>query len=244
MKVTGVIGTPDIARSNKSNQMFFVNNRYIKDFKLSTAAEQAYREVLPSGKYAFLILNVKLDSKKVDVNVHPAKLEVRFEEEAEVFRAVYNAIKAGLATIAIKNKTQIEFEKPEIILDEKNITPVEKVKTAVATEVEAVSTNPVSTSISEEIKSEPIEEISKHAENTEAPKSKIAEILSKFKKDVEDKKQEEVENVELSTPEKEIESNEPAVYPKIEEQLKENKVEHSLVTPMVTNEDIIEKEVE
>ena len=96
MKVVGVIGNPVIARSNRSNQIFFVNGRYVKDKSLSSAAEQAYKGIIPVSRYGFLILNLEIDPKKVDVNVHPAKLEVRFENESLVFKAIYHAIKAGL----------------------------------------------------------------------------------------------------------------------------------------------------
>ena len=96
IKVTGVIGKPVIARSNRSNQIFFVNKRYIKDKTLSGAAEQGFKGLITIGKYGFLILNVEINPKKVDVNVHPAKLEVRFEEENNVFKAVYHAIKDTL----------------------------------------------------------------------------------------------------------------------------------------------------
>lgn len=96
IKVTGVIGKPEIARSNRSNQLFFVNKRYVKDKTLTSAAEKAYKGLLSIGKYAFLILNLEIDPHKVDVNVHPAKLEVRFEEESKVFKAVYHAIKETL----------------------------------------------------------------------------------------------------------------------------------------------------
>ncbi len=96
MTVTGVIGKPVIARSNRSNQLFFVNQRYIKDKVLTSAAEQAYKGMITIGKYAFLVLNIQMNPKKVDVNVHPAKLEVRFENENNVFKAVYHAIKEGL----------------------------------------------------------------------------------------------------------------------------------------------------
>ena len=98
MKVTGVIGKPEIARSNRSNQLFFVNNRYIKDKNLTAAADQAYKGIVPIGKFGFLILNLEIDPKKVDVNVHPAKLEVRFQEENLVFKAIYHAIKSGLGS--------------------------------------------------------------------------------------------------------------------------------------------------
>ena len=94
--IYGVIGKPEIARSNRANQIFFVNKRYIKDKSLSSAAERAYKGMIPIGKFSFLVLNVDMNPKKVDVNVHPAKLEVRFEEENVVFKAVYHAIKDTL----------------------------------------------------------------------------------------------------------------------------------------------------
>ena len=96
MHVYGVIGKPEIARSNRANQIFFVNKRFIKDKALSSAAEKAYKGMIPLGKFSFLVLNIDMNPSKVDVNVHPAKLEVRFEEENMVFKAVYHAIKDSL----------------------------------------------------------------------------------------------------------------------------------------------------
>ncbi len=96
IKVNGVIGKPAIARSNRANQLFFVNKRYIKDKTLTSGAEQAFKGMLPIGKFGFVILNLEMNPNKVDVNVHPAKLEVRFEEESVAFKAVYHAIKNTL----------------------------------------------------------------------------------------------------------------------------------------------------
>jgi len=95
--VTGVVGKPEIARSNRSNQMFFVNQRYIKDRILSNAAEKAFKGMIPIGKFGFIILNLEMEPNSVDVNVHPAKLEVRFQEEQKVFKAVYYAIQDVLS---------------------------------------------------------------------------------------------------------------------------------------------------
>ncbi len=96
IQIKGVVGKPNIARSNRSNQLFFVNQRYIKDKTLSSAAEQAFKGMLTIGKFGFLILNLTMNPQKVDVNVHPTKLEVRFEEENKVFKAVFHAIKESL----------------------------------------------------------------------------------------------------------------------------------------------------
>ena len=114
--VTGVVGKPEIARSNRSYQMFFVNQRFVKDKTLSGAAENSFKGLLPIGKYGFLVLNIDMDPSKVDVNVHPAKLEVRFQEENKVFKAIYHAIKDTLLKaelIANTEKTVEQIEKEE-----------------------------------------------------------------------------------------------------------------------------------
>ncbi len=94
--ISGVVGKPEIARSNRAYQMFFVNKRFIKDKSLSSAAEKAYKGMLPLGTFSFLVLNIEMNPSKVDVNVHPAKLEVRFEEENIIFKAIYHTIKEAL----------------------------------------------------------------------------------------------------------------------------------------------------
>jgi len=96
MNIKGVIGNPTISRSNRSNQLFFVNKRFIKDKTLSAATEQSYKGLIPIGKFGFVILNIEMNPAKVDVNVHPAKMEVRFEEENKIFQAIYHAIKDTL----------------------------------------------------------------------------------------------------------------------------------------------------
>ena len=96
IRISGVVGKPEIARSNRSNQLFFVNKRYIKDKTLTAATEQAYKGLIPIGKFGFVILNIEMNPAKVDVNVHPAKLEVRFEEENKIFQSIYHAIKDTL----------------------------------------------------------------------------------------------------------------------------------------------------
>lgn len=126
IKVKGVIGKPAIARSNRSNQIFFVNDRYIKDKTLTAAAEQAYKGMIPIGKFAFLILNLEMDPSKVDVNVHPAKLEVRFSEESTVFQAVFHTIKntllsADLISDRDKNKEIKEASKDAFKIDYNNL---------------------------------------------------------------------------------------------------------------------------
>ena len=117
IQVSGVIGKPEIARSNRSNQLFFVNKRYIKDKTLSAATEQAYKGLIPIGKFGFVVLNITMNPAKVDVNVHPAKLEVRFEDESKIFQSIYHAIKDTLLKgelVANTEKQEINQNKEEI----------------------------------------------------------------------------------------------------------------------------------
>ena len=128
IRIKGVIGKPEIARSNRTYQMFFVNNRYIKDKTLSAGAEQAFKGLLPIGKFGFLVLNLEMNPNKIDVNVHPTKLEIRFQEEQKVFKAVYHAIREGLlkADLVKNTEKEIENNRPteivkEEIIENKNI---------------------------------------------------------------------------------------------------------------------------
>ena len=128
MRISGVVGKPEIARSNRAYQMFFVNKRFIKDKSLSAAAERAYKGMLPLGKFCFLVLNIEMNPSKVDVNVHPAKLEVRFEEENLVFKAVYHAIKDSLLKAELVANTEISKTAP--------IVPVQPVTPSIVQPVE------------------------------------------------------------------------------------------------------------
>ena len=106
--ISGVIGKPEIARSNKSNQIFYVNKRNIKDKTLSAATEQAFKGLLTIGKFGFLILNIEIDPEKIDVNVHPTKSEIRFSDENQAFKALFHAIRDTL----LKNDLIKNSEKP------------------------------------------------------------------------------------------------------------------------------------
>ncbi len=122
IKISGVIGKPEIARSNRANQLFFVNKRYIKDKTLSVATEQAFKGLIPIGRYGFVILNIEMNPAKVDVNVHPAKLEVRFEEENKIFQAIYHSIKdillkSELVANTEKQEDETQEEKTESLFD-------------------------------------------------------------------------------------------------------------------------------
>ena len=96
IKINGVVGKPTVARSNRTNQVFFVNKRYIKNKTMTTAIEKAYDTLLPIGKFPFGILNIELNPEQVDVNVHPTKMEVRFSDEQLIFRSIYHIVREAV----------------------------------------------------------------------------------------------------------------------------------------------------
>ena len=142
IKVTGVIGKPEIARSNRSYQMFFVNKRFIKDKTLQASAEQAFKGLLPIGKFGFLVLNLEMDPKKIDVNVHPTKLEIRFQEEQKVFKAVYHAIREGLLKGDLVKNTEKEQESPIEVNNPKPVQAITMEQTPVAVKTEVNEEKP------------------------------------------------------------------------------------------------------
>jgi DNA mismatch repair protein MutL len=97
IKVSGYVGLPSIAKQTKANQYLFLNGRSIQSKSLNFAVFSAYEHLLEKTKHPFYVLNIELDPHKFDVNVHPQKHEVKFEDEKEVFNAVNRAIVTALA---------------------------------------------------------------------------------------------------------------------------------------------------
>lgn len=94
--ISGFVGNMDLFRASRGYQYLFLNRRYIVNKSLNYAVSLAYGTVLPHGNYPFYRLNLDLDPEKVDVNVHPSKIEVRFEDERMVFRSILNGVKEAL----------------------------------------------------------------------------------------------------------------------------------------------------
>ncbi len=95
--VSGLISRPNVSRSTRSLQTFFINSRFVRSKTCAGAVEEAYKNRLMSGRYPACVLNLEIDFDMVDVNVHPAKLEVRFSNERAIYNAVYGACVDALA---------------------------------------------------------------------------------------------------------------------------------------------------
>ena len=96
MRVSGFVTKPSMSRKSRGMQFFFINSRLVKTQTAMAALEQAYRNSIMVGKYPGCVLNIECDSSFVDVNVHPAKIEVRFANEKPVFDLVYYATKSAI----------------------------------------------------------------------------------------------------------------------------------------------------
>lgn len=96
MRVTGVVTKPSASRKSRAMQFFFINSRLVKCQTAMAALEQAYRNSIMVGKFPGCVLNIECDSSFVDVNVHPAKTEVRFANERPVFELVYYGVKSAI----------------------------------------------------------------------------------------------------------------------------------------------------
>lgn len=94
--VKGYIGKPLISRGNRNFEHYYVNGRYVKSQILSKAIEDAYKDYTMQHRYPFTALMINMPGDKVDVNVHPAKMEVRFQKQQEVYELVYESIRCGL----------------------------------------------------------------------------------------------------------------------------------------------------
>ena len=96
MRVTGVVTKPSQARKSRAMQFFFINSRLVKCQTAMAALEQAYKNAIMVGKFPGCVLNIECDTSFVDVNVHPAKIEVRFANERPVFELVYYGVKSAI----------------------------------------------------------------------------------------------------------------------------------------------------
>ncbi len=100
IRITGVVGLPEVGRSSRDYLSFFVNRRWVSSRLLSWAVEEAYHGLLMVGKHPVAVVNISMSTREVDVNIHPAKTEVKFQNERAVFVAVQKAVRRALVNQA------------------------------------------------------------------------------------------------------------------------------------------------
>lgn len=108
VEVSGYVTKPLMCKANRAYQNFFVNSRYVKSITCMVALEEAYRNRIMTGKFPGCVLFVNVNPDGIDVNVHPAKVEIRFSDEKTVYDAVYFGVQNAL--LSLDKPTQIAFE--------------------------------------------------------------------------------------------------------------------------------------
>lgn len=108
--IQGFVGKPDISRKTKGMQFFFINNRFIKSPFLHRAVSQAYDDLLPPKHHPAYFLFLKIDPLKIDINIHPTKTEVKFEDENLIYGILNAAVKRSLGKFQVKDT--LDFDEP------------------------------------------------------------------------------------------------------------------------------------
>lgn len=117
----GYLGKPVITRGNRNFENYFVNGRYVKNAMLSKAIEDAYKDFLMQHKFPFVVIHFQVDGEKIDVNVHPTKMEMRFQRQQDVYNIVYEGVHRTLLEPELI--PQVEAPAPKVISQTKSESP-------------------------------------------------------------------------------------------------------------------------
>lgn len=110
VNITGFVGKPEFAKKVRGEQYFFINNRYIRDGYLNHAVANAFEELLPSGSYPSYFLKLEIDPSRIDINIHPTKTEIKFEDEKPVYAILRAAVKRAMGKFSIAPTLDFEQE--------------------------------------------------------------------------------------------------------------------------------------
>ena len=132
MNIYGFVGKPETAKKTRGDQYFFVNNRFIKSAYLNHALVNAYDGMIAKDSYAMYALFIDVDPSQVDINVHPTKQEIKFEDEKIIYAFVQSAVKHALAQFSITPTLDFELDATIQQLDAVSKPFTEDIKTAAA----------------------------------------------------------------------------------------------------------------
>jgi len=110
IKLHGFVGKPEFARRTRGEQFFFVNNRFIKDAYLNHAVLTAFEELLPDDTYPLYVLFIDIDPSKIDINVHPTKTEIKYQDEKAIYAIIRSAVKRSLGRYNITPSLDFDQE--------------------------------------------------------------------------------------------------------------------------------------
>ncbi|MDB5012140.1 MAG: mismatch repair protein MutL [Daejeonella sp.] len=110
INLKGYVGKPEFAKKTRGEQFFFVNNRFIKDPYLNHAVLTAFEEVLPAESYPLYVLFIDIDPSKIDINVHPTKTEIKYQDERAIYAIIRSAVKRALGKYNISPTLDFDQE--------------------------------------------------------------------------------------------------------------------------------------
>lgn len=156
MKIKGYIGKPVVTRGNRNNMVYFINGRYIKNKIINSAIEDAYKPYIMQHNYPFCVLDFLIDPELIDVNVHPSKMEIRFENQNDVYNFFYNTVSDLLKTREFINEVKYDEDekKDEKIVSEPSLYDNQVIKPALNVRKTEKPPEPFETRRIEKIKEE------------------------------------------------------------------------------------------
>ena len=156
MKIKGYIGKPVVTRGNRNNMVYFINGRYIKSKIINSAIEDAYKPYIMQHNYPFCVLDFLIDPELIDVNVHPSKMEIRFENQNDVYNFFYNTVSDLLKAKEFINEVKYDEDekKDEKIVSEPSLYDNQVIKPALNVRKTEKPPEPFETRRIEKIKEE------------------------------------------------------------------------------------------
>lgn len=125
VKLQGFVGKPEFARRTRGEQFFFVNNRFIKDAYLNHAVLMAFKELLPEDTFPLYVLFIEIDPAKIDINVHPTKTEIKYQDEQTIYAIIRSAVKRSLGRYNIT--PSLDFDQENSIEHLVTLKPLEEI---------------------------------------------------------------------------------------------------------------------
>ena len=202
IRVEGYVSSPDFVRGNRGMQQFFINNRSVRSKTLTASLEAAFASYLAPSKYPSCVLNIEIPLSLVDVNIHPAKLEVKFSDEKSVFDALYSAVRGTL--VSAVSRPVLEFTE-QSLRAEGNLQNAANIPTGEQTKLDML-----------------FREASQKGAVSEVP-AKLSESLPKKAEKVE-KSEEKSEKQEKITKIEEIKETIVPIMPKAEPKVEKEKI--------------------
>ncbi|MEX1187979.1 MAG: DNA mismatch repair endonuclease MutL [Bacteroidia bacterium] len=110
IRISGFIGKPEAARKTRGEQFFFINNRFIKNSYLNHAISSAFQDLITSDNYPVYFIRFEIDPRKIDVNIHPTKTEIKFEDERSVYAILKSTVRKSIASFSLSPTLDFEYE--------------------------------------------------------------------------------------------------------------------------------------